>query len=90
MGPAIAYVSNASGWVLFNLLSHTVSRAIAYPPAVRAVTVVPGGTTAYGIGQSGIVAIDLRTGSMGAPFSRVSNCQSISTGGNGRTLNVAR
>jgi hypothetical protein len=87
-GPDIAYVSNGSGWVPFNLVRHSVSRAIPSPP-VRAVTVAPDGRTAYEIGESGIVPVDLRTGTTGTPISKMSNCQSISIGGSGRTLYVA-
>jgi hypothetical protein len=76
------------GLVPFNLLRHSVSRAIPIP-RIEAVTVAPGGRTAYGIGESGIVPIDLGTGKMGAPISQVHNCQSISIGGSGQTLYVA-
>jgi len=35
------------------------------------------------------VPIDLRTGTIGKPISKVANCQSISTGDNRQTLSVA-
>lgn len=87
-GSDIAYVSNGSGWVPFNLLRHSVSRAIPIP-RIEAVAVTPGGRTAYGIGDGGIVPVDLRTGTIGTPISKVTNCQSISIGGSGQTLYVA-
>jgi DNA-binding beta-propeller fold protein YncE len=87
-GSDIAYVSNGSGWVPFNLLRHSVSRAIPIP-RIEAVAVTPGGRTAYGIGDGGIVPVDLRTGTIGTPISKVANCQSISIGGSGQTLYVA-
>jgi DNA-binding beta-propeller fold protein YncE len=87
-GPDIAYVSNGSGWVPFNLLRHSVSRAIPIP-RIEAVTLAPGGKTAYGIGEDGIVPIDLRTGKIGAPISEVRNCESISMGGSRQTLYLA-
>lgn len=73
-----------------HLVRHSVGRTIPYPsPPIKAVTVAPGARTAYGIGYSdGIVPIDLRTGTIGKPISKVSNCQSISTGGTGKTLYV--
>ena len=87
-GPRIAYLVNLSGWVPFDLVHH--STGPAFPVGrLRAVTVAPGGRTAYGIGADGIVPIDLRTGTVGAPISPVADCQSISTGGDGRTLYVA-
>ena len=81
-------MSNGSGWVPFNLVRHSVSRAIPSPPG-KAVTVAPDGRTLYEIGEAGIVPVDLRTGTTGRPISRVSNCQSISIGGHDRTLYVA-
>ena len=87
-GPDIAYVSNGAGWVPFNLVRHSVSRAIPSPQNWAA-TVAPDGRTAYAIGKGGIVLVDLRTGTIGTPISKVRNCQSISIGGSGRTLYVA-
>ncbi len=87
-GPDIAYVSNGSGWVLFNLVRHSVGRAMS-PPQVEAVAVAPNGQSAYGIGYGGILPVNLRTGTFGAALSKVSGCQSISMGGSGQTLYVA-
>ncbi len=87
-GSEIAYIINGSGWVPFNLVRHSISRAIPVSRMV-AVTVAPDGRVAYGIGENGIVPVNLRSGTTGAPISEVSNCQSISIGGSGRTLYVA-
>lgn len=87
-GSDIAYVSNGSGWVPFNLVRHSVGPAISIPPS-WAMTVAPGGVTAYGIGANGIVAVDLKNGTIGPPISKVSHCQSISSGGGSQTLYVA-
>ena len=87
-GPQIAYVVNGAGWVPFNLLRHSTSRAMT-APKVEAVTVAPGARTAYGIGHDGIVPIDLQTGAIGKPIAAMSDCQSIATGGSGQTIYVA-
>lgn len=99
-GPDIAYVFNASGWIPFNLIDHSTSTPIRLMGQLDNsddpigsntwdVVVAPGATLAYGAGTSGIVPIDLRTGSVGKPISRIDGCQSISTGGSGQTLYVA-
>jgi len=87
-GPDIAYVTNGSGWIPFNLVSHSATRAFM-PPPYRAATVTPDGSTAYVIGADGITSVDLRTGSAGAPISKVHDCQSIAVGRNDQTLYVA-
>ena len=87
-GSEIAYIINGSGWVPFNLVNHSISRAIPVSRMV-AVTVAQDGRVAYGIGENGIVPVNLRTGTTGAPISKVSNCQSLSIGGGRRTLYVA-
>ena len=82
-------MASASGWVPFNLLRHSVSHVIPYPSRERAVTVAPGGRTAYTSGPGGIVPVDLRTGTTATPISNGHDCQLISVGGSGRTLYVA-
>jgi len=90
-GPDLAYVSNGSGLVPFNLVNHSIGRPIAVGrvSGFRAITIAPGGRWAYVIGTSGIEPLNLATGAFGRPISTIHGWQSISLDVTSQTLYLA-
>jgi len=88
-GRRVAYVGSGSGWVPFNLVTHSVSRAIPFSWRGSAAVVAPDGRTAYATTDSGIVSVNLVTGTLGKIIFKGDFCSSIALGNQGRTLYLA-